>query len=93
MGRRLYRFGHVMFALATLLGLVLWLRFGVTGGWLHAKLLLVTLVLLHYLAAGRWLRGVANGRPLPSSTALRWFNEIPVLLLAAIVWLVLAKPF
>ena len=93
MGRRLYRFGHVMFALATLLGLVLWLRFGVTGGWLHAKLLLVTLVLLHFLAAGRWLRGVANGRPLPSSTALRWFHEIPVLLLAAIVWLVLAKPF
>ena len=36
MGRRLYRFGHVMFGLAVALGLVLWLHFGIGGGWLHA---------------------------------------------------------
>ena len=93
MGRRLYRFGHVMFALATLLGLVLWLRFGVTGGWLHAKLLLVALMLAHYLIGGRWLKAADAGKPLPSSKALRWFNEAPVFLLVAIVYLVLAKPF
>ena len=33
MGRRLYRFGHVMFGLAFLLGLALWLHFGIGGGW------------------------------------------------------------
>lgn len=93
MGRRLYRFGHTMFGLAVALGLVLWLHFGMTGGWLHAKLVLVALLLAHYIVAGRWLKGVDAGRPLPSSKALRWFNEAPVLLLIGVVYLVLAKPF
>ncbi len=93
MGKRLYRFGHVMFGVMLLLGLALWLHFGITGGWLHAKLLLVTLMLAHFITAGRWLKGAAAGRPLPSATTLRWFNEVPVVILVAIVWLVLAKPF
>lgn len=93
MGRRLYRFGHALFGLAVLAGLALWMHFGIAGGWLHAKLLLVALMLAHYLVAGRWLKGAEVGRPLPSATALRWFNEVPVLLLVAVVWLVLAKPF
>ncbi len=93
MGRRLYRFGHIMFGLAFALGLVLWLYFKVNGGWLHAKLTLVALMLIHFIVAGRWLKGVDAGRALPSSKALRWFNELPVFLLIAIVYLVLAKPF
>ena len=93
MGRRLYRFGHNMFGIAVVLGLVLWLHFGIAGGWLHAKLALVVLLLAHFIVAGRWLKGVAAGRVLPTATTLRWFNEIPVLVLAVIVWLVLAKPF
>jgi putative membrane protein len=93
MGRRLYRFGHVMFGLAVVLGLGLWLHFGISGSWLHAKLLLVALMLAHNVVAGRWLKGVDAGRALPSSRALRWFNEVPVLLLVAIVYLVVAKPF
>ena len=92
MGRRLYRFGHIMFGLAVVLGLALWLHFGITGGWLHAKLVLVLLMMTHYSIGGRWLKGVDAGKPLPSATALRWFNEAPVFLLVAIVWLVLAKP-
>ena len=93
MGRRLYGFGHTMFGIAVVLGMVLWLHFGIAGGWLHAKLALVALMLAHYGIGGRWLKGVDAGRPLPSATALRWFNEAPVLLLMAIVFLVLAKPF
>ena len=93
MGRRLYRFGHMMFGFAFLAGLALWLHFGIKGPWLHAKLALVVLMLVHYSIAGRWLKGAEKGKPLPSSRALRWFNEVPVLLLVAIVYLVLAKPF
>jgi putative membrane protein len=93
MGRRLYRFGHTMFGFAVAFGLVLWLHFGMSGGWLHAKLALVALMLAHYIVSGRWLKGVDAGRALPSARALRWFNEVPVLLLVAIVFLVLAKPF
>ena len=47
MGRRLYRFGHMMFGLAVAFGLALWLHFGMGGGWLQAKLLLVALMLAH----------------------------------------------
>jgi protoporphyrinogen IX oxidase len=103
MGRRLYRFGHHMFGLAALLGVVLWLghrvvdgfptMVGSPAGWLHAKLLLVALMLAHYIFAGRWLKGVERGRALPSSRALRVFNELPVLALLVVIWLVLAKPF
>jgi len=93
MGRRLYRFGHMMFGFAVVLGLVLWLHFNIAGGWLHAKLVLVALMLAHNTIAGRWLKGLDKGRALPSSKALRWFNEAPVLLLVGVVYLVLAKPF
>ena len=104
MGRRLYRFGHNMFGIALLLGLVLWLGHfvfpnslpavaGIAGGWLHAKLAFVALLLAHFIVAGRWLKGVDKGRALPSATTLRWFNEIPVVLLVVVVYLVLAKPF
>ena len=93
MGRRLYRFGHMMFGFAVVLGLVLWLHFNIAGGWLHAKLALVALMLAHNTVAGRWLKALDKGRALPSSKALRWFNEAPVLLLVGVVYLVLAKPF
>ena len=93
MGRRLYRFGHVMLGLALAFGLALSLHFGMMGGWLHAKLALVVLVLVMYVVSGRWLKGVERGRGLPSATALRVFNEFPVVLLVGIVYLVLAKPF
>lgn len=105
MGKRLYRFGHVMLGLALLLGLVLWMGYtaipdfptmapmGGGAGWLHAKLALVLLLVVHFVVAGRWLKGVDKGGALPSTKALRWFNEIPVLLLVGVVWLVLAKPF
>jgi putative membrane protein len=93
MGRRLYKFGHIMFGFAFVLGLVLWFGFHMSGGWLHAKLALVALMLAHYVVSGRWLKGVEKGKPLPSPTALRWFNEVPVFLLIGIVFLVLAKPF
>ena len=93
MGRRLYGFGHSMFGIAVILGGVLWFHFGISGGWLHAKLTLVALMLAHFIVAGRWLKGVVKGKSLPSPTALRWFNELPLFALIAVVWLVLAKPF
>ena len=93
MGRRLYRFGHIMFGLAVAFGLALWLHFGMSGGWLHAKLLLVALMLAQFIVCGRWLKGVEQGRALPSPRTLRLVNELPVLALLLVIWLVLAKPF
>lgn len=65
----------------------------VAGGWLHAKLFAVALILAHYIVAGRWVKGAEQGRAVPSGRALRWFNEVPVILLVGVIWLVLAKPF
>ncbi|HEY9512400.1 MAG TPA: CopD family protein [Rhodanobacter sp.] len=103
MGRRLYKFGHNMFGFAFVLGLVLWQGWrvfpgslpNVTGSlhWLDAKLLLVVLLLAHFIYCGRLLKRAAAGGQLPSSRALRWFNELPVLLLLGVIYLVIAKPF
>lgn len=103
MGRRLYGFGHNMFGMAFVLGLALWQgwrvfpdalpRMFAAQGWMHVKLALVALLLAYFIIAGRWLKGVERGRPLPSAKALRWFNELPLPLLVGVVWLVLAKPF
>ena len=101
MGRRLYKFGHSMLGLALVLGAVLWQGYRVipdfptmvAGGWMHAKLLAVALILAHYIVSGRWLKGVDQGRAVPSGRALRLFNEVPVFLLVCVIWLVLAKPF
>ncbi|MGE8282056.1 MAG: CopD family protein [Stenotrophomonas sp.] len=104
MGKRLYRFGHIMFGIAFILGLVLWLGYKVLpdfptmvapggAGWLHAKLGLVVLLMVYFTFTGRWLKGTIKGKALPSSGTLRWFNELPLVLFIAIVYLVLAKPF
>lgn len=93
MGRRLYSFGHSMFGLAVILGGVLWLHFGIKGGWLHAKLTLVALLLAYFIVCGRMLKRIAAGGGVRTPTFFRWFNELPVFLLLAITYLVLAKPF
>lgn len=93
MGRRLYRFGHTMFGLAVFLGLALWLHFHIAGAWLHAKLGLVALLLAFYTVCGRMLKRAAAGGVLPSAKFLRWLNELPVIMLLAVIYLVLAKPF
>lgn len=104
MGKRLYRFGHVMFGLAFIFGLVLWLGYHVipdfptmvasgAAGWLHAKLGLVVALLAYYILTGRWVKRAAAGGALPSSRSLRWFNELPLIAFIGVVYLVLAKPF
>ena len=93
MGRKLYRFMSPLSGLALLFGLWLWLGYGISGGWLHAKLVLVVLVIGYHHACGSLLRKFEQGRNTRSHVWYRWFNEIPVLLLLAIVILVVVKPF
>ena len=45
------------------------------------------------IVIGRWLKGVEAGKALPSAKALRWINEIPLVLLIGIIYMVVAKPF
>lgn len=103
MGRRLYRFGHNMFGIAFLFGLALWEGWrvfpqtlpNVVGPlhWIDAKLTLVVLMMIYFVWSGRLLKRSEAGGALPSGKTLRVLNELPVLVLLAIVFLVIAKPF
>jgi putative membrane protein len=93
MARRLYRFTSMLAVPALLLGLWLWLGYGFAGGWLHAKLALVILAIGYHHACGSLLKKFENGANQRSHKWYRWFNEVPVLLLLAIVILVVVKPF
>ena len=97
MAGRLWRFMQPLAALALGFGLWLWLGYGVGrgpgNGWLHAKLALV-LVLIGYHAWCGVLLGRFRARI--NRHGHRWyrfFNEAAVLLLAAIVILVIVRPF
>jgi protoporphyrinogen IX oxidase len=97
MARKLYRFSSLLMVPALLLGLWLWLGNGIGKGpgntWLHVKLVLVLgLIGYHHICRGvlRSFEQLANRR---SHRWFRAFNEVSVLLFAAIVVLVVVKPF
>jgi protoporphyrinogen IX oxidase len=80
--------------LTIVFGLWLWLGwFRGASGWLHAKIALVGLLAAYHVWCGSLLRAFAAGRNRRSHVWLRWFNEVPVLILFATVFLVVLKPF
>jgi len=93
MARKLYRFMTLLAVPALAFGLWLWLGYGIGGGWMHAKLALVVLLVGYHHACGSLLKKFEQGRNSRSHVWFRWFNEIPVLILLATVILVVVKPF
>lgn len=75
------------------LGLWLWLGYGFTGGWMHAKFALVLVLIAYHAYCGKLLVDFKHDRNTRSHVFYRWFNEFPVILLIAIVVLVIVKPF
>lgn len=93
MENKLYRFMTPLGILAVALGMWLWFGFGISGGWLHVKTTLVTFLIVYHLYCGRLMRAFAAGQNTRSHVWYRFFNEIPVLVLFACVFLVVLKPF
>ena len=97
MARKLMRFTTLLAVPAVGLGIWLWAGYGIGWGpgnaWMHAKLALVLLALGYHHACGVMLRKLVAGSSQRSHVWFRWFNEVPVLLLLAIVVLVVVKPF
>lgn len=97
MARKLMRFTTMLAVPAVGLGLWLWLGYGIGrgagNGWLHAKLGVVLLVLGYHHACGVMLKRFEAQAVARSHVWFRWFNEIPVILLAVAVILVVVKPF
>lgn len=93
MARKLYRFMGPLMILALGLGLWLWLGYGIGGGWMHAKFALVILLLGYHHLCGALIKRFERAANTRSHVWYRWFNEIPVLLMIAVIILVVQKPF
>jgi len=94
MADRLFRFMTILAVPAVVLGLTLWLYFGIGVGdvWMHAKLVFVILVIGYHHACWSLLKKFRAGVNTKSGVWYRWFNEVPVILLVIIVTLVIFKP-
>jgi putative membrane protein len=80
--------------LTIVFGLWLWLGYGIDGGWLHAKLALVAILVAFHVYLGKLVADFRAGRNRHGHVFYRWLNEIPALpILVAIVFLVVMKPF
>ena len=93
MERKLYRFVTPIAWLAVGFGLWLWLGYGIGGNWMIVKFGLVLLLLGYHFYCGKLVKQFAADQNTRSHIFYRWFNEIPVLVLIAIVILVTVKPF
>ena len=93
MANKLYRFMTPLAVLAVVLGFALWFAFGFAGAWLHVKTVLVALLVAYHLYCGRLVREFATGTNARGHLWFRWFNELPVIMLFIVVWLVIFKPF
>lgn len=92
MERKLYRFITPLALLAVLSGMGLWLAYGFAGTWLWLKLGLVAGLIAYHVYCGYLLRAFQRGSNRHTHVWYRWFNEIPVFVLVAVVLLVVLKP-
>ena len=94
---KLYRFITPWMLLT--IGFGLWLLFDYAWTafsqmwWLHLKLALVVLLIAYHFYCGKIIRDFASNRCQRSHVWFRWFNELPVLVLFAVVILTVVKPF
>ena len=80
--------------LTVVFGTWLWLGYGITGGWMHAKLALVALLIGYHAYLGVLMKAFARDANRHGHVFYRWLNEVPALpILVAVVFLVVMKPF
>jgi len=79
--------------LTLVFGTWLWLGWNFSGGWLHAKLALVALLVAYHVWCGKLMMDFRRERNARGHVWFRWFNELPVLILFGVVILVVLKPF
>ena len=93
MAGKLYRFMTPLGVLAIAFGLWLWFGYGFGGGWLHAKTALVAVLAAYHWYCGRLLQHFRRGDNAKSPVWFRFFNEVPVIVLLLVLFLVVLKPF
>ncbi len=96
MENKLYRFMSLFPYLTVIFGL--WLAsynvdYYLQAPWFHLKLFLVVLLVIYHITCGRIIRQLKEQPSIRPHTFYRWFNELPVLILFAVVILAVVKPF
>ena len=76
-------------------GALLWVNpdYYLKAGWMHAKLGLIVVLWAYHLACGHYLMLFLREKNTKKARFYRIFNEVPTILLIAIVLLVELKPF
>jgi putative membrane protein len=93
MARKLLRFAYLLMIPTWIFGLWLWLGYGITGGWLHAKLVLVVLLMGYQHGCGVLLKKFEMAQNKRSHRFFRIYNEVSVLMALGVIVLVVVKPF
>ena len=96
MERRLLRgiMNPAMIAVFLFGGAMIWANTGLmSGGWMHAKISFVILLTVFHHALGRWRKAFLKDENRKTARFFRQINEIPTVLMIAIVLLVILKPF
>lgn len=78
-------------------GLILLFYYGVIDWsadiWFHVKFLLVIVLTGYHMFLARWRRLFAEDHNAHSARFYRWMNEVPTVIMVAVVILVVARPF
>ena len=95
MANKLYRFMTILMIPALILGLVMWLYYGVgqQSDWMVLKLAIVVVLVGYHHMCKSLLKKFERGENTRSHVWFRWFNELPVLGMLGAVVLVVLKPF
>jgi putative membrane protein len=96
MSRRLYRFVTPFMVLTVVFGV--WMitlapDYYLSATWLWLKLAGVAFLIVYHFQCGRYVKAINEDSDSHSHVFYRFFNEVPVLFLFAIVFLVVLKPF
>ncbi|MFL0796066.1 MAG: protoporphyrinogen oxidase HemJ [Cellvibrionaceae bacterium] len=97
MERKLYR-GIAWPSLILTVGLGVWLAsfnwdYYITTLWFPIKVTLVAILVIYHCYCGKLLKDFRDNQNTRSHIFYRWFNEVPVLFLIAVVLLAVLKPF
>ncbi len=95
MAQRLYRFMTILAIPALVLGLWLWLYYGIGQHaiWMHVKLSAVLAILLYHYLCSQILKQFELYQNRRNHIWFRWFNEFPVIMMLVGIVMVVVKPF
>ena len=96
MARKLYRFVTPFMVIAVALGIVMLAMnpdYYLAARLMWLKLGGVAFLIVYHIICGRYVRAINDNRNQHNHVFYRFFNEVPVLFLFAIVILAIVKPF